>query len=188
MPAPEFSEEIAQKALEKYRSLRFWKISERMLFVRLKANGYPNETIADILSVSVKTIYDWLRIFREGGLEALAKLNYKGQPSKLNAYGEQLALELNDTPVATLKEAQHRIEKMTGIKRSLPQIRAFLQRNKLKRRKAGQIPSKADLHAQAQFREEKLKTPIKQAQNRLIRLLVYGCYPFRSSAFSRLLL
>jgi len=178
MPAYDFSEEIAQKAIEKYRSLRFWKIFERMIFVILKAKGYPNAMIADILSVSVKATFDWLSIFRQGGLEALATLHYKGQPSKLNAYEEQLALELNKTPVATLKEAQHRIEELTGIKCSLPQIRAFLQRNKLVRRKVGQIPSKADIQAQEQFKNEKLQPLITQAQEGFIRLLFLDAVHF----------
>jgi len=171
MPGFDFSEETAQNALEKCRALRFWKIFQRMLFVVLKVKGYPNEMIADILSVSITTIFDGLHIFREGGLEALATLHYKGQPSKLNAHSKQLVLELNDKPVATLKEAQHRIEKITGIKRSLPQISAFLERNKLTRRKVGQIPEKADLQAQTQFQKEKLEPLIKQAQNHRIRLL-----------------
>lgn len=167
----EFSEEIAQKALEKYRSLKFWKIFERMLFVILKSKGYSSKVIADILSVSETTTFNWLRIFREGGLDALAKLNYKGQPSKLNPYSAQLALELDERPVATLKEAQHRIEGMTGIKRSIPQVRAFMRRNKLFRRMVGQIPSKANLQVQEQFKENQLDKLIQKAQDGLIRLL-----------------
>ncbi len=178
MPAFEFSEEIAQKALKRCRSLRYWKIFERMLFVILKVKGFPNAMIADILSVSLKTTFDWLSIFRESGLEALATLHYKGQPSKLKAYREQLVLELNNTPVSTLKEAQHRIEELTGIKRSLPQIRAFLQRNKLVRRKVGQIPSKADIQAQEQFKTEKLQPLITQAQKGIIRLLFLDAVHF----------
>lgn len=170
MPASEFTQEIGQEAFKKVRSLRFWKIFVRMFFVILKVKGYSNDTIADILSVSCKTVFVWQRELREGGLDALATLHYKGQPSKLNTCGEQLAVELDNAPVATLKEAQERIEKITGIKRSLPQIRAFLQRIKIKRRKVGQIPGKADLKAQLSFKEEKLQPLIKRAEAGLIRL------------------
>ncbi len=171
MPTHSFCEEIGRQAWEKCCALHFWKIFQRMLFVKLKAKGYPNSLIADILSVSITTIYNWLLIFREGGLEALATLHYKGQPSALNPYSEQLALDLDDKPVATLKEAQDRIAKATGLRRSLTQIRAFLQRNKLKRRKVGQIPSKANMEAQERFHKEQLQPLIKQAKERRIRLL-----------------
>jgi transposase len=171
MPIFDFTEQAAEKALEKCRTLRFWKIFQRLLFVMLKVKGYSNDMIADILSGSITTIFHWQHIFREGGLEVLATLHYKGQPSALNAYGTQLALELDKNPVATLKEAKDRIEKATGITRSVPPIRAFLQRYNLKRRKVGQVPSKANLEAQERFQKEQLEPLIKQAIGHHIRLL-----------------
>lgn len=171
MPVFDFTKEAAEKALKQCRELRFWKIFQRLLFVILKVKGYSNDLIADILSVSVTTTFNWQHVFREEGLEALTTLHYKGQPSALNAYGAQLALELEKHPVGTLKEAQDRIEKATGLKRSLTQIRAFLQRHKLKRRKVGQIPSKANLEAQERFQKEQLEPLIQQAENHDIRLL-----------------
>jgi len=165
-----FSEELALQAIRKARSLRFWKIFLRLLFVILKAKGYSNTAIADILLVSRKTIVVWQGTLQDGGLEALSTLHYKGQPSKLNPYGEQLALDLDEAPVATLKEAQYRIENITGVRRSITQIRAFLQRIKIKRRKVGQIPDKANVQAQERFKTETLEPRIKQAHAGQIRL------------------
>lgn len=170
MPVHAFAPEMAHAAFRKARALRFWKIFLRMFFVILKVKGYSNEAIADLLSISKKTVFVWQRTLREEGLDALATLHYKGQPSKLNAFGEQLALELDARPVATLKEARTRIQKATGIARSISQVRAFLQRIKIKRRKVGQIPDKADLPAQARFKVEKLEPLIQQALMGQIRL------------------
>ncbi|GEM_PF-3869121 len=72
---------------------------------------------------------------------------------KVKGYSNEVIADI--LSVAMLKEAQDRIEKSTGIKRSISQIRAFLQRIKIKRRKVGQIPSKANLKAQKRFKEEK---------------------------------
>ncbi len=170
MPATVFTPEVAHAALQTARALKFWKIFLRMLFVILKVKGYSNEMIADILSISQKTVCVWQRTLRDEGLEALATLHYKGQPSKLNAYGEQLALELDDKLVVTSKEARTRIEKATGIARSVSQVRSFLQRIKIKHPKVDQIPDKADLKAQACFKEEKLEPLIQQALIGRIRL------------------
>ena len=178
MPVFDFTAEVAEKALEECRKLRFWKIFQRLLFLVLKVKGYSNDMIADILSVSITTIFNWQHIFREAGLEALTALHYKGQPSALNAYGTQLALEMDNNPVGSLKEAQDRIEKATGLKRSITQIRAFVQRHKLKRRKVGQIPDKANLQAQERFNNEQLQPLTKQAQHRGIRLLFLDAVHF----------
>jgi len=48
-------------------------------------------------------------------------------------------------PVATIKQARSRIFELTGIKRGLTQVREWLGRCRLKRRKVGMIPAKADL-------------------------------------------
>ncbi len=57
MPAAVFTAEVGQEAFKKARALRFWKIFIRLFFVILKVKGYFNEAIADILSVSRKTVF-----------------------------------------------------------------------------------------------------------------------------------
>ncbi|MBN2571722.1 MAG: IS630 family transposase [Ignavibacteriales bacterium] len=158
------------KAMSIYRESRHYMINRRMHFVYLKSKEYPTFMISDILNVSRKTIWDWNNILNDGGIDALTILHYKGQPSQLNQFGEQLKLEFMTNPVATLKEAQHQIEKQINIKRSLSQIRAFFQRLKLKRRKVGQIPAKVDIKKQELFKKQKLERLIKLANGQRIKL------------------
>jgi transposase len=145
-------------------------INRRMHFICLKAKGYSVEMIADILFVTRKTIWDWEKRYQTGGLKALTTFGYKGQPSQLNQYGKQLVFEFMKHPVATLKEAQHLIEQRFQLKRSLTQIWAFFQRRKLKRRKVGQIPAKADIAAQNQFKQHTLVPLLRQALQQQIKL------------------
>lgn len=140
-----YNEDVANLALKKYKESKHYKINQRMHFLYLKYKGYQNKMIADILSVTLKTIYEWQNIYEENDLDTLATLNYKGQPSKLNQFAEQLVFDFIINPFATLKEAQDHIEKTTGLKRSLPQIKDFIKRVNLKRRKVGQIPDKVDI-------------------------------------------
>lgn len=171
MPAFDLNEEIIQHAQVLYRSASNFKIRQRMHFLLLKAKGYTHEMIADILEVSVKTTFNWAGIFQVGHFKALTTLNYKGQPSKLKNYGEQLVFEFIEKPVATFKQAKKRILEITGLERSLPSVRNFLLNNKLFRRKVGQIPKKADVKAQANFKKNKLERLVKLAQHLRIRLL-----------------
>jgi transposase len=141
-----------------------------MHFVYLKSKEYPTIMIADILDVSRKTVWEWNTIYKEGGLDALTTLHYKGQLSQLSQFGEQLKFEFMINPVATLKEAQYQIERLINVKRSLSQIRIFLQRLKLIRRKVGQIPEKADIAKQEKFKNNKLERLIKLAKGQRIKL------------------
>ena len=164
-------ENTIQEARDLYRTSPKYMIRERMHFILLKNKGYSHKLISDVLDVTEKTTYNWLHTFQEGNLEALTNLNYKGQPSKLKAFGEQLVFEFMKKPVATFKEARKRIMDITGLERSLTQVREFMLKNKLIRRKVGQIPGKADLQAQDNFKKNKLKRLILLAKNFRIRLL-----------------
>lgn len=87
---PLYNEAIANLAFKKYKESTHYKINQRMHFVYLKCKAYPTKMIADIFSVTLKTIYEWQNIYEEHDLDTLATLNYKGQPSKLNQFAEQL--------------------------------------------------------------------------------------------------
>ena len=139
--------------------------------------------IADILSVTLKTIYEWQNIYEENDLDTLATLNYKGQPSKLNQFAEQLVFDFIINPFTTLKQAQDHIEKATGLKRSVPQIKAFIKRVNIKRRKVGQIPDKVDVIKQDNFIKNKLNRLIKLATGNRIKLFFIDAAHFVHQPF-----
>jgi len=164
-------ENVLQKAQELYKKSPNYQIRQRMHFILLKAKGYTQQMIGDILDVTERTTYHWWQIFQEGGLEALANLHYKGQPSQLNKVSTQLVLDFINAPVATFKEARHRIIETTGIERGLSQVREFMLKHKLIRRKVGQIPDKVDVKEQHNFKENKLEKLISLAKASLIQLI-----------------
>ena len=149
-----------------------------MHFLQLKVKGYSHQMIADILDVTERSTFNWWHTFQQGNLEALANLNYKGQPSRLDAFAEQLVFEFMNKPIATLKEARKRIQQITGLKRSLPQVRQFLLKHKLIRRKVGQMPANADLTEQDNFKKNKLARLILLAQHCRIRLFFFDAAHF----------
>jgi len=79
--------------------------------------------------------------------------------------------EFIEKPVATFKQAKKRILEITGLERSLPSVRNFLLNNKRFRRKVGQIPKKADVKAQDNFKKNKLDRLVKLALHHRLRLL-----------------
>jgi transposase len=74
--------------------------NDRRLFQRLSAllwidEGRTREEVADLLGVSSRQVGDWLRIFRNHGLDDLCTLRYRGDPGQLKpAQVQQLRLEI----------------------------------------------------------------------------------------------
>jgi transposase len=64
----------------------------------------------------------------QGGVETLKQLNYQGKANLLLDHKDEIISALEAEPPATLKQAQARIEAVTGLQRSLPQVREFLKK------------------------------------------------------------
>ena len=68
------------------------------------------------------------------------------------------------TPPATINQAVERIEQFTGLRRSPTQVRQFLKKLGVKRRKVGHVPAKADPEKQKTFLEEELEPRLEEAK------------------------
>ncbi len=140
------------------------RVRQRMEAVYLKARGYPHHEIGHLMGISQKTLRGYLRLYQTGGVAALKVLNFYRPQSKLLEHRDQLKAEFTARPAKSVPEARHRIEKLTGIRRSRTQVGKFLNKLGLKRRKVGQIPSKADPEKQKTFLEEKLEPRLAEAR------------------------
>lgn len=91
----------------------------------------------------------YLRAYQAGGVEGLKQLHFYYRPqSELAAHQESLEGYFRAHPVSSLPEARARIAEQSGIERSPTQVRQFLKRLGVKRRKVGMVPAKADVEAQ----------------------------------------
>jgi transposase len=87
------------------------RIYQRLTAVLLIDAGKTRSEAADILHVSLRQLADWLRLFRNQGVEILCTLHYKGDPGKL----------------AAAQVAQLQQEIRTGRFRNANQIRLWLE-------------------------------------------------------------
>jgi hypothetical protein len=67
-------------------------------------------------------------------------------------------------PPASVNQARAVIKELTGIERSLTQVREFLKHLGLKRRKVGMIPAKAVISEQSRFKQEELEPRLEEAK------------------------
>jgi len=107
-------------------------VRRRMQALLLKAEGMAHAKIGERLDVCPTTLRKYLDTFlkgrNEGRVEALKTLNYKGKPNRLMEKKDEIISYLEENPPATQKEAQSKIKELTGIQRSLPQVREFLKK------------------------------------------------------------
>src|SRR4051794_16806801 len=64
------------------------KAEDRRIYQRLSAvlwidAGRTRQEVADLLGITARQVGQWLRIFRNQGLEELCTLHYKGDPGRL---------------------------------------------------------------------------------------------------------
>jgi transposase len=140
------------------------RVQQKMEVLWLKSHQLDTDEIARLADVCPNTARNYFHEYEEGGLDRLKTMNYYRPASELAAQRTTLEAHFEKNPPATIKEAAHEIEELTGIKRGQTQVRTFLKKMGLKCRKVGMIPAKADPEEQAAFLEKKLEPRLAEAQ------------------------
>lgn len=145
------------------------KIQKRMEALYLKSQKVRHGEICRLTGISTTTLSTYLKAYRDGGIESLKRLEYKGQSSELNDHVESIEEYFRAHPPRSRAEAQDAIEKLTGIRRSPAQIAAFMKRMGMKIRKTGFIPGKVNdedkQKEQDEFVKNKLQPRLEEAAN-----------------------
>jgi len=104
-------------------------VQRRMEALWLKSHGLPHAQIAELVGVSENTVRDYFGLYAAGGVEKLKELNWYQPGSVLDEQITSLEAYFREHPPASVKEAQSKIEGLTGIQRSETQVREFLKKN-----------------------------------------------------------
>lgn len=124
------SEQIAELRYQRYNHLAPL-VQRRMETLLLKVYNLPHQQIEEIVGVSGNTIREYFELYQEGGIEKLKEINYYQAESELNEHIVSLEAHFREHPPATIKQAQHEVEVITGVRRSETQIREFLKKNSI---------------------------------------------------------
>src|SRR5215212_6573917 len=72
------------------------RVYQRLTAVLAVAEGKSRDEVTHMLGIGLSQLGEWLRIFRNEGLDALCTLHYKGDPGKLTAHQvDQLKAEVS---------------------------------------------------------------------------------------------
>lgn len=103
-------------------------IMMRMHVLALHHKGESAQSIARLLDRDPRTVRTCLKTYRDCGLKAVYAYEKHKKECKLDGFSELIEKELEKRPPQSAIEAGNVIEKLTGIKRSPTQIRAFLKK------------------------------------------------------------
>lgn len=161
----EFSQqEIDQINYERYHHPHP-RVQRKMEALWLKSQGLAHQEICRLTGISMKTLPRYLLAYQQGGIEALKEIRFYCPKSELENQTATLETSFAKHPPTSLKEARDAIEKLTGIKRSLPQVRKFLKSIGMSFRKVGMVPAKADVEKQEAFKKKELQPRLDEAQS-----------------------
>ena len=125
----EFTPEVLEELnYERYRH-PLPIVQRRMEALWLKSHGLPHGQIAQLVNISENTLRDYFQLYLAGGVERLKEVAIQGPESALQEYHVSLEAYFRAQPPATIKEAQSKIEALTGIKRSETQVREYCKKN-----------------------------------------------------------
>jgi transposase len=146
-------------------------VQRKMEVLWLKSHGLPRQQIADLASVSLRTVQRYLDEYLRGGLKQVRRCKWRGPETALLEHEQSIQEYFWDHPPRSTKQAAKVIFGQTGVRRSLTQVRAFLKTHLgLRCRKVAAIPvppkKTIEEHArdQARFLAEELEPALAEAR------------------------
>ena len=129
MKAIELSAE-QRKAIERRRKESLdRRVYQRLTAVLAVAAGKTREEVAELLGVSLSQLGEWLRVFRNDGLDALCEIHNKGDPGKLTQpQVEQLKAKVSTGCFRNSDHIRHWIKSTFSVSYSSSGIKDLLKR------------------------------------------------------------
>lgn len=158
------TEDIAKANIERNNHI-IPIIRKRMMVIWSLSQNYSRETAATLADVSLKSVKNYIKIYRSEGLDGLRKLNYKPKTSQLAPQRVSIETDFRERPPHSVKEAAKRISDLTNITLSLSQIARFLRQIGMKPLKTGTIPAKVDVVKQKTFLDNTLNPLVQKAKD-----------------------
>src|SRR3954453_20439822 len=105
------------------------RVYQRLSAVLWRDEGRTLEEIAELVGVSTRQVGQWLRIFRNKGLEGLCTLHYQGDPGRLRpAQVERLKQEIATGVFHNAEQVRTWVQEALGVAYSISGIKDLLRR------------------------------------------------------------
>jgi transposase len=155
---------------------------DRRVFQRLSAvlwgdDGRTREEIAELVGVSIRQVGQWLRIFRNKGLEELCTLHYQGDPGRPPpARVERPKQEIATGAFHDAEQVRTWVLDTWGVAYSISGIKDLLRRIGASYHKVSGFFWKADVEEQKKF-VRKYRRHKRETKPTTRRYFVDACHP-----------
>jgi transposase len=157
------------------------RLYERLSAVLWIADGKTRFEVADLLGRSVRQLAEWLRLFRNRGLEALCALHHQGDPGNLSAgQVERLKHEISTGRFRNSDQVRLWVEEEFGVSYTPSGIKDLLRRIGASYHKVTGFLWKADPDKQEEFvahYERQKAAAQRPGARRTRRYFVDACHP-----------
>jgi transposase len=162
---------------ERRRHAQDRRIYQRLSAVLWRDEGRSREEIADLLGVSTRQVGQWLRIFRNKGLDQLCTLHYQGDPGRLRpAQVERIKQEIAAGAFHNAEQVRTWVEATFAVPYSVSGIKDLLRRIGAGYHKASGFFWKADVQEQKDW-VRKYRRHKREAGPETRRYFVDACHP-----------
>lgn len=171
-----------RKAIERRRKATLdRRVYQRLTAVLAMASGKTREEVADLLGVGLTQLGEWLRVFRNEGLDALCEIHNKGDPGKLTPqHIEQLKAKVSTGCFRNSDQIRHWIHSTFAVSYSPSGVKDLLKRTGVTYHKVSGFLWKANPDKQRAFvkRVARHQREAKQPDApRTRRYYVDACHP-----------
>jgi len=157
------------------------RVYQRLTAVLAVAAGNTREDVAELLGVSLSQLGEWLRVFRNDGLDSLCEIHNKGDPGKLTQpQVEQLKAKVSTGCFRNSDHIRHWIQSTFSVSYSSSGVKDLLKRIGVSYHKVSGFLWKADPDKQQAFvqRVARHKRAAKRPDApRTRRYYVDACHP-----------
>jgi transposase len=123
------TEQQRREISERRRQAQDRRIYHRLSAVLWSDAGRTREEIAELSGVSTRQVGDWLRIFRNKGLDELCTLHYRGDPGRLRpAQVERLKQEIAKGAFHNADQVRAWLQEQFGVAYSASGVKDLLHR------------------------------------------------------------
>jgi transposase len=162
---------------ERRRQAQDRRVFQRLSAVLWSDDGRTREEIAELVGVSTRQVGQWLRIFRNKGLEQLCTLHYQGDPGRLRpAQVERLKQEIATGVFHNAEQVRTWVQETLGVTYSASGIKDLLRRIGASYHKVSGFFWKADVEEQKKF-VRKHRRHKREAGPTTRRYFVDACHP-----------
>jgi transposase len=156
------------------------RVYQRLTAVLTVAEGNSREEAAHLLGIGLTQLGEWLRVYRNKGLDALCTLHYKGDPGKLTAQQVgQLKEKVGTGCFRNSDQIRQWLQDTFGVSYTPSGVKDLLRRVGVSYHKVTGFLWKADPDKQKEFvrKHERQKAQARREGTTTRRYYVDACHP-----------